>query len=65
MIQPPKNTRDHKGWLAYWGEQLVAAIADAASHPPDGFRENYAVNCARIAHGRALKAKPSLRGEAA
>lgn len=60
----PNNPRDHKAWLAYWRDQLVNAIADAVQHPDfntEDFRLNYAVHCARIAHGRALKAHPKLK----
>ncbi len=61
MVPVPTNTRDHAAWLAYWGEQLTRAIADAIANGGD-FRIAYAVNCARIAHGRALKVKPRLKG---
>lgn len=58
----PRDARDHKTWLEYWGNQLVAAIRDAIAHPEahDDFRLRYAISCSRIAHGRAMKVKPSL-----
>jgi hypothetical protein len=61
----PTDARDHKAWLEHWGKQLVAAIRDAQAHPEheshDDFRLRYAISCARIAHGRAMKVKPSLK----
>ena len=65
MIRPPTDTRDHKAWLAYWGEQAVAAIADAVAHPEfvyEDFKMQYAVHCARIVHSRAIKVRRSLKG---
>lgn len=55
---------DHRAWLAHWSEQLGGAIRDAIDHPsPSGedFRLNYAIHCARIACGRAMKVKPGLK----
>ena len=59
----PINTRDHAAWLSHWADQLVAAITSAVAHPPVGedFRLQWAVHCARIAHSRAVKARPSLK----
>ena len=58
----PTDPRNHKAWVAYWGDQLVAAIVDAVAHPEDdNMRLRYAINCARIAYGRAIKARPSLK----
>ena len=65
MIKTPSDSRDHRGWLEYWGEQAVAAIADAVAHPEfvyEDFKMQYAVHCARIAHSRAIKVRRSLKG---
>lgn len=64
MAPLPRNTKDHKAWLAYWGEQLVNAIAVAVAQPDfvhEDFRMQYAVHCARIAHSRAVKVRRSLK----
>ncbi len=64
MTPLPRNAKDHKAWLNYWTEQLVAAIAAAVAQPGfvhEDFRLNYAVHCARIAHSRACKVRPSLK----
>jgi hypothetical protein len=60
----PINPRDHRAWLAYWSERLLAGIADAVAHPGasgEDFRLQWVVHCARIAHGRALKVRPRLK----
>lgn len=60
----PSNQRDHLAWLHYWADQLARALNDATTDQNPvtaAFSLNYAVNCARIAHGRAMKAKPGLR----
>lgn len=64
MVAVPTRPRDHVGWLAYWAEQLGRALAEAVAHPcetGEDFRLNYAIHCARIVHGRALKVQPRLR----
>ncbi len=65
-MKPPLDGRDHKAWLEYWGTQLVGAIANAVAPAEEStadYRLNYAVNCAKIAHRRALKVKPALKGD--
>lgn len=62
-MRPPTDPRDHEAWLAYWGEQAVAAIRRAIAQPDfvyEDHRLRYAINCARIAHHRALKVRPGL-----
>lgn len=61
------DPKDHKAWLAHWSASLLRAIADCTENPPtseDDFRWRWMVNCARLAHSRAVKAYPRLKQKA-
>ena len=63
-MTPPRNPTDHRAWLEYWGDQLVAAIRDAIARPDfvhEDYRLRYVYTCALLVHRRALQARPSLK----
>ena len=63
----PGDPKDHKAWLAHWASQLGPAIAEACAYRPSAgeldHRLLYAMQCARSAHARAMKAHPRLKSE--
>lgn len=61
------NPKNHKAWLEHWANSLQRAISDCVANPPaseDDHRWRWMVNCAKLAHNRAVKAYPRLKQKA-
>lgn len=65
IAAPPPQRNNHRAWLAYWADELVRAIARAVANPAPTTVWDHdmlqVIRCARSAHGRAIRVRPSLR----